>query len=555
MPPIRTIKNRKNLIEQEGLKEQAIRDLKSSKISSTRKAADIYELPRTSLRDRRRGIRPQAEANAEKKKLTASEEETLIKRILSLAKRGFPPRPIFIENWANLLLANRGSSRPIKRVGINWKSTFINRHPELKGVYSRAFNHQRAKCEDPKIIRPWFELVRTTIAEYGINSSDIYNFDETGFAMGLIQRAKVIIGAETTNKEAFVLQPGKREWVTAIETINSTGWHLPPYIIFKGTHKRVAWFEDDPTVRFQCSDNGWTTDKITLDWLQRHFIPLTRTRTVGRYRLLILDGHGSHLTPEFDTACLENDIISICMPAHSSHLCQPLDVSIFSPLKKAYYKHIEYRSRLGFSHIDKLDFLEAFLKARTEAYKSTSIQNGFAAAGLVPLDPERVLAKLNVQLKTPTPPGSSHGTSQSSCHQTPSNPQELERYSTSFKQQLEPLFSSPSNPILARLDRLCKCSEISMHKSTLFAQECAELRSEIGKYSQKRKRTKKAVVHEDSLIGEEYQNLVYESNAANQLAVDLAGLEDGLPRRRAPPTCSNCNIIGHDRRRCPNRTS
>src|SRR5271156_175661 len=554
MPPIRTIKNRKKLIEQEGLKENAIRDLKSSKIESGRKAAKIYDLAPSSLQDRLNGRRPVAEINALKRKLTANEEETLIKRVLSLAKRGYPPRPIFIENWANLLLANRGSSRPTKRVGINWKSTFINRHPELKGVYSRAFNHQRAKCEYPKIIRPWFELVRTTIAEYGINSSDIYNFDETGFAMGLIQRAKVIIGAETTNKEAFVLQPGKREWVTAIETINSTGWHLPPYIIFKGTHKRVAWFEDDPTVRFQCSDNGWTTDKITLDWLQRHFIPLTRTRTVGRYRLLILDGHGSHLTPEFDTACLENDIISICMPAHSSHLCQPLDVSIFSPLKKSYYKHIEYRSRLGFSHIDKLDFLEAFLKARTEAYKSTSIQNGFAAAGLIPIDPERVLAKLNVQLKTPTPPGSSHGTSQSSCHQTPSNLHEMKRYSTSIKQQLNPLFSSPSNPTIVKLDRMHKGYEIATHNATLLAQENMDLRAEIQKYNQKCKRTKKAVIEKASLIGGEAQSLIDESNAANQLAADLASMEDELPRRRAPPTCSNCNIIGHNRRRCPNRT-
>ncbi|EED19603.1 pogo transposable element, putative [Talaromyces stipitatus ATCC 10500] len=411
MAPTRSIENRKKLIEQEGLRDNAIRDLKSSKIQSGRKAARVYGLPRTSLQGRLKGRRPLAESNATKRKLTPIEEETLIKR-----------------NWANLLLANRGSGGPIERVGINWKSTFINCHPEVKSVYSRGFHYQRAKCEDRKVIQPCFELVRTTIAEYGIDSSDIYNFDETGFAMGLIKSAKVIIGAETTNKEAFVLQPGKREWVTAIEAVNSTGWHLPPYIIFKGKHKRMAWFEDDPTVRFQCSDNGWTTDKITLDWLQKHFIPLTRTRTVGRYRLLILDGHGSHPTPEFDATCIENNIISLCMPAHTSHLCQPLDVSIFSPLKKSYYKHVEYRTRLGFSHIDKLDFLEAFLRARTEAYKTTSIQNGFAATGLVPLNPGRVLEKLNIQLKTPTPPGSSHGTSQSqsSCFQTPSNPHELE---------------------------------------------------------------------------------------------------------------------------------
>jgi hypothetical protein len=46
------------------------------------------------------------------------------------------------------------------------------------------------------------------------------------------------------------------------------------------------------------------------------------------YRLLILDGHSSHLTPQFDEICSQNNIIPICMPAHSSHLLQPLDIGV-----------------------------------------------------------------------------------------------------------------------------------------------------------------------------------------------------------------------------------
>ena len=34
------------------------------------------------------------------------------------------------------------------------------------------------------------------IAKYGIYSNDIYNFDETGFQMGVIGSIKVIIGLE-----------------------------------------------------------------------------------------------------------------------------------------------------------------------------------------------------------------------------------------------------------------------------------------------------------------------------------------------------------------------
>ena len=78
---------------------------------------------------------------------------------------------------------------------------------------------------------------------------------------------------------------------------------------------------------------------------------------------MILDGHGSHLTPKFDKLCNKNDIIPICMPAYSSHLLQPLDISCFAVLKWSYGQLIESKMRLRINHIDKLDFLEAYPKA------------------------------------------------------------------------------------------------------------------------------------------------------------------------------------------------
>ena len=51
-----------------------------------------------------------------------------------------------------------------------------------------------------------------------------------------------------------------------------------------------------------------TTDEIRLRWLQKLFIPSTNSHIYGRFRLLILDGHGSHLTPKFDRICAENQL-------------------------------------------------------------------------------------------------------------------------------------------------------------------------------------------------------------------------------------------------------
>lgn len=46
-----------------------------------------------------------------------------------------------------------------------------------------------------------------------------------------------------------------------------------------------------------------------------------------------------------------------------------LDIGCFAPLKRMYGRLVENKMRLGFNHIDKLDFLEAYPNARTEAFK------------------------------------------------------------------------------------------------------------------------------------------------------------------------------------------
>jgi hypothetical protein len=59
-----------------------------------------------------------------------------------------------------------------------------------------------------------------TIERYGIATEDIYNFDESGFMMGVISTAKAVTGADKAGR-AFFTQPGNKEWVTVIECINA----------------------------------------------------------------------------------------------------------------------------------------------------------------------------------------------------------------------------------------------------------------------------------------------------------------------------------------------
>ncbi|KAJ0129458.1 Hexose transporter 2 [Fusarium oxysporum f. sp. albedinis] len=96
--------------------------------------------------------------------LSDKEEDTIVQFILDLDSRGFPSRLLYVEDIANSLRANRGAPP----VGKRWAHNFIKRQLELKTHKFRRYNYQRAKCEDPTIIRGWFWLIENIIAKYSI---------------------------------------------------------------------------------------------------------------------------------------------------------------------------------------------------------------------------------------------------------------------------------------------------------------------------------------------------------------------------------------------------
>lgn len=63
----------------------ALRDLENDPKLNVRKAAEIYNASRTTLRRRQAGTRSRAEITIKSQKLTDLEEETIIQRLLDLS--------------------------------------------------------------------------------------------------------------------------------------------------------------------------------------------------------------------------------------------------------------------------------------------------------------------------------------------------------------------------------------------------------------------------------------------------------------------------------------
>jgi hypothetical protein len=92
------------------------------------------------------------------------------------------------------------------------------------------------------------------------------------------------------------------------------------------------------------------------------------------------------------------------MLLYLSHLLQPLDVILYSLLKRYYSDGISLLARSRIYYINKETFLPAFKAAFKKIFTPENIRVEFQGARLVPHNPKVMLLKLDIQLRTPTPP-------------------------------------------------------------------------------------------------------------------------------------------------------
>ena len=101
---------------------------------SLRCTAKAFDVPRSTLTSRYNGITHILERRNGRQKLTATEEQTIVRYILDLDSRGFAPRLCEVADMADKLLGVRGG----EPVGNNWAERFITRSDELKMAFNRA---------------------------------------------------------------------------------------------------------------------------------------------------------------------------------------------------------------------------------------------------------------------------------------------------------------------------------------------------------------------------------------------------------------------------------
>ena len=137
-------------------------------------------------------------------------------------------------------------------------------------------------------------------------------------------------------RSKFQTALSRQEWVSVIECICADGTSIALYVIFKGESLNTKWILENimNTWRFAANNNGWTSHLHSMEWVQRKFEPETQEKAAGRPRVLICDGHDSHVTGDLIEHCMSHNIKLLILSLHSTHFTQPLDIGIFSPFKE-----------------------------------------------------------------------------------------------------------------------------------------------------------------------------------------------------------------------------
>ena len=148
--------------------------------------------------------------------------------------------------------------------------------------------------------------------------------------------------------------------------VSAAGQKLPPMIVFEGAQVQTTWRPDIPKNNpnypwLYANKSGWIDSETFYRWFEEWE---KQTRVCDENgdiepRLLIYDGHLSHVWYGTIELAREKKVSIIKLPAHTTDLLQPLDVSVFKSLKDHWGQILFERLKTTRSHLTKAEFASA----------------------------------------------------------------------------------------------------------------------------------------------------------------------------------------------------
>lgn len=174
--------------------------------------------------------------------------------------------------------------------------------------------------------------------------------------------------------------------VTLSCCINALGNHIPPMLIFPRVHFKDFMLKGAPPGTIGGANlSGWSNEQLYVKFMN-HFIKHTKPSTAERV-LLIIDNHETHLSLEVLELASEAGVVILTFPPHTSHRLQPLDLTIYAPLKTYYNQAVEaWLCNNPGKTFDIYSIAEVVGLIFPRALSTSNIIQGFKKPGIYPFD-------------------------------------------------------------------------------------------------------------------------------------------------------------------------
>ena len=285
--------------------------------------------------------------------------------------------------------------------GADWWTGFMQRWPTLSERKPQHLSSARAACANPDTISSWFSRVEEFFKVVGLIKSckvvddfayRLWNCDESGFCLGLT--SKKILARKGSRAVHEVGGSSDHQYITVNICGSAAGVRLPAFILYKGKNLYNTWMEGGPAgAGYGVSSSGWMEEMNLFKWFEQQFYPSTKHLVQTGPVVLFFDGHYSHLSIALIKRARQQGIHLFCLPPNTTHILQPLDVGVFSPVKSAWRKILkEHKIRTRASNITKDVFPSLVKQLFDRSFKPDHFQGGLRSAGLCPLDPSVIKA-------------------------------------------------------------------------------------------------------------------------------------------------------------------
>ena len=356
--------------------------------TSANKAAEMYGVPKSTLKDRLSGRVVHGCRPGPRPYLIPSEEAELASHLVAAASMGVGKTRREVMGIAEQVAASKGVLKS-ERLSSGWWRGFLRRHPALRLRAGDATAAVRMDAVNEENIHTYFSLLKEVYDEFEFEAfpQRIYNMDETG--VPLDPRPPKVVAPKGQKKVRYRCS-GQKSQITVVACCNATGHAIPPFIIFAAKQLNALWMRDEvPGSRYAVSDNGWIDQDLFHFWLTEHFL---QHAVSNGPTLLLLDGHSSHFKPATIDFAKQHNVVVFCLPPHTTHECQPLDCSFFAPLK-AHWRQVchDFHQKHPSGVISKLNFTGLFKQAWLKSISAETIVNGFKKSGVFPFDPNKVV--------------------------------------------------------------------------------------------------------------------------------------------------------------------